>query len=136
MIFTDYASSTDDSFDPYNDEEIWTMCKRGCRFHKETRWCCTECWIEQREELKTRRQRTINFIFGEAPTIEATCEEDYPLIECFNILKIAPPKTQEEIKKAYYKQSLKYHPDKCSDADSVTKFQEVNNAYHTLLAVC
>lgn len=51
-------------------------------------------------------------------------------MDYYNILEIDKNASQETIKKAYRKMSLKHHPDKPSgDAD---KFKEINEAYQTL----
>ncbi|MGM0568509.1 MAG: DnaJ domain-containing protein [Elusimicrobiota bacterium] len=44
-----------------------------------------------------------------------------------------------EIKKAYRRLSLKYHPDRCKDADKSKckkRFQDVNRAYEVLIKYC
>ena len=41
--------------------------------------------------------------------------------------------TQEEIKKAFRKLAIKYHPDKNPDNDTTAKFQEISNAYQILM---
>jgi DnaJ-class molecular chaperone len=40
--------------------------------------------------------------------------------------------TEEEIKKAYKKMAIKFHPDKCKDADAKDKFQKISEAYEVL----
>ena len=50
----------------------------------------------------------------------------------YEILGISRDASMEEIKKAFRKLSLKYHPDKCNDQDSNSKFQRINEAYETL----
>ena len=50
----------------------------------------------------------------------------------YEILEINKNASQEEIKKAYRRLSLKYHPDKNSDSGAVEKFQDISEAYETL----
>lgn len=52
--------------------------------------------------------------------------------DLYKILEISSEATQEEIKKAYRKLSLKYHPDKNSDKSAVGKFNEISSAYEIL----
>lgn len=50
----------------------------------------------------------------------------------YEILGIKPGATQEEIKKAWKKKALEYHPDRNSSEDATIKIQEVNEAYEIL----
>jgi len=50
----------------------------------------------------------------------------------YQILGISANASGEEIKKAYRKLSLKYHPDRNKDPEMVTKYQKINEAYETL----
>jgi DnaJ-class molecular chaperone len=50
----------------------------------------------------------------------------------YKILGITKDASKDEIKKAYRKQSLKYHPDKNASADAQENFQKVNEAYQVL----
>lgn len=51
----------------------------------------------------------------------------------YDVLWVNKSASAEEIKKAYRKQAMKYHPDrKKDDAQAEAKFKEVNEAYATL----
>jgi DnaJ-class molecular chaperone len=51
----------------------------------------------------------------------------------YNILGVPETATKEEIKKAYRKLSLKYHPDKNpGNAEAIGQFQKISEAYETL----
>jgi len=49
----------------------------------------------------------------------------------YDILEIPKSASQDEVKKAYRKLSLKYHPDKSGDAD-VSKFHDISEAFDVL----
>ncbi len=54
-------------------------------------------------------------------------------------LKLRENATIPEIKEAYRRLSLKYHPDKCKDKDKKKceeKFKEINNANGVLIEYC
>lgn len=50
----------------------------------------------------------------------------------YDILELKPTASEQEIKKAYYSLSKRYHPDKCKDENASQKFQEINSAYQIL----
>ena len=51
----------------------------------------------------------------------------------YDVLGVAPDASEEEIRKAYKKQSLANHPDKIpGDENASMRFQEVAGAYETL----
>lgn len=53
--------------------------------------------------------------------------------EALKILGLKAGATEKEIKKAYRKLALKYHPDHNSAKNAESKFQEITTAYHYLL---
>ncbi len=53
--------------------------------------------------------------------------------DCYDVLGITKSSSKDEIKKAYRKLALKYHPDKTKgDKASEEKFKEASEAYHIL----
>ena len=56
-----------------------------------------------------------------------TSKRDY-----YDILGIKKDATQKEIKKAYRKKALKFHPDRNKSEDAEEKFKEINEAYQVL----
>lgn len=51
----------------------------------------------------------------------------------YDILGVAKSATEAEIKKAYKKLAIQYHPDRNKgDKKSESKFKEINEAYQTL----
>ena len=54
-------------------------------------------------------------------------------MDFYKILNISKDASLLEIKKAYKKMALKYHPDKNKSKDSVNKFHQIKLAYDTLI---
>ena len=51
----------------------------------------------------------------------------------YDILEVPPDAEQSQIKKAYYKQAMKYHPDKNPTPEAEEKFKLVSEAYQVLM---
>ena len=49
----------------------------------------------------------------------------------YEVLGVAPDATEEEIKRAYRKLALKYHPDRC-ESDTTELMSRINGAYAVL----
>jgi molecular chaperone DnaJ len=56
-----------------------------------------------------------------------TTKRDY-----YNILEVGRDATEEDIRKAFRKKALEFHPDRNKNADAGDKFKEVNEAYQVL----
>ncbi|PVU99848.1 hypothetical protein BB559_000362 [Furculomyces boomerangus] len=52
--------------------------------------------------------------------------------EYYDWLNVSPTATQAEIKKNYYVQALKYHPDKNKEPEAEVKFKQISQAYQVL----
>ncbi|XP_048333045.1 chaperone protein dnaJ 50 [Ziziphus jujuba] len=63
-----------------------------------------------------------------SPSTAIYCDED----DCYDLLGVSQNANASEIKKAYYKLSLKHHPDKNPDPESRKLFVKIANAYEIL----
>lgn len=84
-------------------------------------------------------ERIANFLgisSADAQSIKSTFYDD--LDSAYKILEISPSATDEEVKKAYKKMAVKYHPDKVShlgedvQKSATEKFKKVNEAYERI----
>ncbi|XP_029654812.1 chaperone protein DnaJ-like [Octopus sinensis] len=50
----------------------------------------------------------------------------------FAVLGVSPDATDQEIKKAYHKLAIKFHPDHNKAANATEKTKEINKAYETI----
>ena len=52
--------------------------------------------------------------------------------DCYTVLGVTSTATEDEIRKAYRKKALQYHPDKNSSESAEEIFKQINKAYETL----
>uniref|UniRef100_A0A673CRS1 Zgc:122979 n=1 Tax=Sphaeramia orbicularis TaxID=375764 RepID=A0A673CRS1_9TELE len=76
---------------------------------------------------------------GSSSSAVSPSEQDTPCLsikptgkDFYKVLGVSPDSNEDEIKKAYRKLALKFHPDKNSDADAEDKFKEIAEAYEIL----
>ena len=134
-------------YDPYDERHYLDKCVRGY-YIRSTRWCCRECWLEQRERIADKRNTAENifnsFMMNEDINFKPdnmsksyTPEE----LEWYKILKLVPPKNQDEIKKQYKKLALIYHPDRNIGASAIRRseseeeFKFISSAYSSLIEI-
>lgn len=74
-----------------------------------------------------------------SPQESSKPEQDTPCLsikpagkDFYKVLGVTPESNEDEIKKAYRKLALKFHPDKNSDADAEDRFKEIAEAYEIL----
>lgn len=65
-------------------------------------------------------------LYSTKPNVKSSSKNHY------DTLKITPHATQNEVKSAYYKLSLQYHPDKNKSNYAKQKFQAISDAYEVL----
>ncbi|MBI1828150.1 MAG: tetratricopeptide repeat protein [Thaumarchaeota archaeon] len=54
------------------------------------------------------------------------------IYKCYEVLGLKPGSSMKEIKQAYRKLALQYHPDKDSSDGNETRFKQISDAYQTL----
>lgn len=71
---------------------------------------------------------TINSLIFFIEGVQANSGEDF-----YKLLEVQPNSSKQEIKKAYRKLSMKYHPDKNpGDEDAADYYKKINRAYEVL----
>jgi hypothetical protein len=116
---------TNNNFNYWEESQYYPKCNKCGQPISSTRYCSRSCWIKGR-----KKKQTFEDIFDDIIIEKNT----YDNMNEWNILKLKPPKTEEEIKKSYRKLVLQCHPDKPNGSSD--KFIELQTAYKTLINVC
>lgn len=74
----------------------------------------------------SKTSRDLTRLYSTKRTIKSKPKNHY------NTLRVTPHATQNEIKTAYYKLTLQYHPDKNKSEYAKEKFQDISEAYEVL----
>lgn len=74
----------------------------------------------------------INLLKIHLPLMCSKANESQKVPTYYDDLGVSSTATQSEIKSAYYKLTLKYHPDKNKSKEAKVKFQSVSDAYEVL----
>ncbi|CAL9079269.1 DnaJ domain [Musa troglodytarum] len=61
------------------------------------------------------------------------CAATKNLKEQYRTLKIQPGASEQEVKKAFRRLALQYHPDVCKGGKSSGEFHQINEAYHMVM---
>ena len=101
------------------------------------------CHRANRDYIEVQRKKSSTLVGSNhsppAPFKPRTCSDregqcnDMGLNDYYRILEIEPDASMRQIKKAYRKQALKYHPDRNNeDRGAAEKMKSVNEAYAVL----
>ncbi|XP_022777101.1 chaperone protein dnaJ 8, chloroplastic-like [Durio zibethinus] len=62
------------------------------------------------------------------------CCSAYSAMDPYKILRIEPGASESEVKKAFRKLALQYHPDVCWERNCGVQFQTINKAYEIVMS--
>tara|TARA_R110000772_G_scaffold6095_2_gene21472 strand:- start:816 stop:1208 length:393 start_codon:yes stop_codon:yes gene_type:complete len=126
ILIEEESIGTVEEFNPYNLGEMCSYTGRNVRTPV-LKYCSCSIHRNERDRLRHGlRSANSNFLFN--PVFNIIKSDSY------ETLQIEPPITEDQLKKAYKKMSLKTHPDKPSG--STDQFIKVNEAYNELLLIC
>lgn len=119
-----------------NSAEAIQNSKKGMQWDKEKReWSFyfLDKEMKEIEELESIK-KNIGTTNGRTVSSDGILDEkNVKDREYYDLLDVSTNSTQSDIKKAYYKEARKVHPDKCpNDPDAAAKFQTLGQAYQTL----
>ena len=88
--------------------------------------------MKQREEKKTREENTNRTRTQKQIDAEKACDEIIKSSDYYKILGIPRSATSSQVKKAYRKLALKFHPDKNKSKGATEAFKKISTAFSVL----
>ncbi|KAF5741795.1 putative Chaperone protein dnaJ 8 chloroplast precursor [Tripterygium wilfordii] len=87
---------------------------------------CSSSWIN----LKGRKKRTMR------DRVKVCCVASSPslVMDPYRTLRIQPDASESEVKKAFRKLALQYHPDVCRGSNCGVQFHQINEAYDVAMS--
>lgn len=92
----------------------------------------SNCSLHSLRGVKTSRMATAQSVLLLAVHILLISEFILAERDYYDILGVPKDATERQIKKAFHKLALKYHPDRNKSPDAEAKFREIAEAYETL----
>jgi len=115
-----------------NSADAISASKEGKTWDEEKREWVFYLLDDERQEIE-REEAEAGVSAASAVGLEGGDERKVKDREYYDLLSVSTGATASQIKKAYYKEARKCHPDKCiGDPDAANKFQALGAAYHTL----
>ncbi|XP_059457034.1 chaperone protein dnaJ 8, chloroplastic [Corylus avellana] len=81
-------------------------------------------WLKLKE--RQRKKKTANRVM--------VCSASSSVMDPYLTLKIQPGASESEVKKAFRKLALQYHPDVCRGNNCGVQFHRINEAYDTVMS--
>ncbi|XP_051136116.1 chaperone protein dnaJ 8, chloroplastic-like [Andrographis paniculata] len=66
--------------------------------------------------------------------LRVSCVSSSPVTDSYRTLRIHPGASESEVKKAFRKLALKYHPDVCREQNSGSQFHQIYEAYDNVMS--